>query len=241
MIQYKNVDFCYDHDCIFKQFNLTIADGEYVLIIGPNGAGKSTFINLLLGLLTPNKGTITYDDVSLKQFDRWDKVGYVAQRATLLGVGMPINVYEVVAMGCTTRCSRDDVLATLEQLDMAKYIDTNIHDLSGGQQQRVFIARALMSKPDLLVLDEPTIGLDAETVQQFYQLIAQLHKSGKTIVMVTHDMHVLSEEATRIISINHGIDFDGPQKDYQQWHDGICVYCGSVHDKGAKRKGGRHE
>jgi len=230
MIQYKDVSFCYGRDCIFEKLNLTINTGDYALIIGPNGAGKSTFINLLLGLITPDSGEITYDRVPLKGFDAWDKIGYVAQRVSLLSVGMPVSVYEVVAMGVIGPVSRADVLEKLSLLDLVDYIDKNIHDLSGGQQQRVFIARALMSDPDILILDEPTVGLDVQTIRRFYTLIGQLHKMGKTIIMVTHDMHVLSEEANRIIAINKGITFDGTHSDYRDWHDGLCVYCGSVHE-----------
>jgi len=240
MIEYKNVSFCYERDCIFEGFNLTIQTGDYALIIGPNGAGKSTFLNLLLGLIKPTKGEITYDGVALKDFKRWDRVGYVAQRVNLLRIGMPISVCEVVAMGVVERVVREQVKSTLDMLDMGAHIDQNIHDLSGGQQQRVFIARALMSNPDLLILDEPTVGLDVKTIQLFYKIIAKLHKSGKTIVMVTHDMHILSEDATRIIAINHGLDFDGTHKDYQAWHDGICVYCGSVHNTSEQSKGAKH-
>jgi zinc transport system ATP-binding protein len=230
MIQYKDVSFCYGRDCIFEGLNVTINKGDYVLIIGPNGAGKSTFINLLLGLITPESGEITYDGIPLKRFEAWDKIGYVAQRVSLLRVGMPVSVYEVVAMGILGSVSRAEVVEKLRLLDLSDYIDKNIHDLSGGQQQRVFIARALMSDPDILILDEPTVGLDVQTIRRFYTLIAELHKMGKTIIMVTHDMHVLSEEATRIIAINDGIAFDGAQRDYRIWHDELCVYCGSAHE-----------
>jgi len=241
MIQYKDVSFCYGRDCIFENFNLTIKTGDYALIIGPNGAGKSTFINLMLGLITPNKGEVTYDGIPLKQFAHWDRIGYVAQRISLISGLMPISVYEIVAMGVVGHVSREAVLDKLKLLEMSEYIDTNIHDLSGGQQQRVFIARALMSDPDVLILDEPTTGLDVQTTRRFYELIAQLHQMGKTIIIVTHDMHVLAAEATRIIAINHGVNFDGNPVAYQKWHDEICVYCGTVHTPSSQTKGGNHK
>ena len=230
MIEYKNVSFAYSNEKIFDKINVQINDGEYVLVIGPNGAGKSTFIKCLLGLVKLTAGDILFDDVSINKFKNWDSIGYVAQRATHLQVTMPISVFEIVSMGKTGKTTQKEVLEKLAVVQMEQYLDENIHNLSGGQQQRIFIARALMSNPQVLILDEPTVGLDLASVKRFYELVAALHKQGKTIIMVTHDMHVLSAEASRIIAINKGIEFDGTQVDYQNWHNNLCLYCEAPHE-----------
>lgn len=225
MFEFKNVDFSYNKEQIFHNLNIQIEQGEYVLVLGSNGSGKSTFVQCLLGLLQPNKGTIAIEGKSTKNFSEWDKIGYVAQRVTHIEMAIPTSVKEVVAMGNIGKITLADIIEQLDIVGMSEYLHADIHNLSGGQQQRVFIARALMSNPNALILDEPTVGLDAQTTHNFYELVAQLHKRGKTIIMITHDMHLLTKEATRIIEINRGISFDGNLPDYRQWHDTHCLYC----------------
>lgn len=239
MIKYENVSFAYNNEPIFDNVNVSIARGEYVLVIGPNGAGKSTFIKCLLGLVTAQQGMIYLNETPIKQFKDWEKISYVAQRATHLQVALPISVAELVGLGTIKKVTKNEIVQALELVGMQAFIHHDIHKLSGGQQQRVFIARALMSNPDLIVLDEPTVGLDAATVQSFYELVAKLHKMGKTIIMVTHDMHVLSADATRVIAINKKIEFDGTLHDYSHWHEQLCLYCGTTHqDEQYQTKGG---
>ena len=232
MIEYKNVDFGYSKEKILQNINVIIERGEYVLVIGPNGAGKSTFIKCMLGLVTPTHGEVTIDGISVKDFNNWNSISYVAQRATQLQTSLPISVAEIVSMGVTTKVTKEQILEQLRLVDMEEYLVENVHNLSGGQQQRVFIARALLSNPEIIVLDEPTVGLDVQTVKSFYELISKLHKLGKTVIMVTHDMHMLSEDADRVIAINHEIEFTGPLRAYNKWHHDICLYCGVPHKPG---------
>lgn len=228
MFEFKDVNFSYGKESIFTNVNVKMNKGEYILLLGPNGSGKSTFIKCLLGLVSPTSGTILIEGTPIQKFTNWAKIGYVAQRATHMDVAIPVSVQEVVGMGMKKTASHAEIASCLEVVDMDKYKNYSIHKLSGGQQQRVFIARALLSNPEVLILDEPTVGLDMASATSFYELVAKLHKMGKTIIMVTHDTHFLTKEATRIIELSRGIAFDGNQEGYRHWHNNHCLFCDPV-------------
>lgn len=223
IVELKDVDVTYDAERILTSINMRIEKGEYVLIVGPNGSGKSTLIRTILGLVPPLRGDVILEGTEIKKFSNWSDIGYVAQRSTFYNFPIAVTVEEMLQM-TKDNSSIEERESVLAMVNMKNFLKKPILSLSGGQQQRILIARALLSNPQLLILDEPTVGLDQQTIKEFYQLIFDLHQSGKTILMVTHDMHLLSKEATRIIEINRKIIFDGDRDAYLKWHQHHNVF-----------------
>src|SRR5690625_2475223 len=165
-------------------------------LVGPNGGGKTTLIKIILGLLKPDNGSIYLLDKPVSQFTDWNQIGFVSQKANAFNKSFPATVYEVVAMGLTakigyfkffTKKHRKKIMQAVEQVHLSDYLHENIGNLSGGQQQRVFIARALVSEPALLILDEPTVGIDYQNVEHFYKILHELnHQKNMTLLLVTH-------------------------------------------------------
>src|SRR5699024_4628472 len=149
----------------------------------------------------------------------WTKIGYVSQKSNAFNKEFPATVYEVVSMGLTakvgylrffTKKHKAKILEAIEQVGMLPYARHNIGELSGGQQQRVFIARALVSEPELMILDEPAVGVDAEHVRQFYQLLNRLNKEHNlTLLLITHDTDTMTKHVTDIACLNKQLHFHG--------------------------------
>ena len=200
IIEVKDVAFTYNADQALKDINLQIHKGDYLGIVGPNGGGKTTLLKCILGLLKPTKGNIKLFHQDLGVFKEWPRIGYVPQKV-YFDPNFPSTVREVVAMGIYGKkglfnpLKKEDweaVEKALGQVGMQKFSKRRIGDLSGGQQQRVFIARALVSQPEVIFLDEPTVGVDTETRKQFFALLEKLNKElALTLVLVTHDMDVI--------------------------------------------------
>ncbi len=222
----QDVRFAYDGRLVLRDVSFVVERGDFVGIIGPNGSGKSTLLKLLLGLLKPSAGSIEVFGKPLDEFREWARIGYVSQRATHFDIGFPATVWEVVSLGRTARAGlfhhlkRQDGKATEEALvavGMSDMRDRLIGRLSGGQQQRVFIARALAQEPEVLVLDEPTIGVDQEAHKMFFQLMQTLHDNKKlTIIMVSHEVDVVLTEVTKLVCVNQAVLFSGTPKECLQ-------------------------
>jgi zinc transport system ATP-binding protein len=192
--------------------SLDVRAGEVVAILGPNGSGKSTLVKSMVGLLPVTTGEVRLFGTPLAKFDRWDRVGYVPQRATAAS-GVPATVREVVASG---RLSRRRLLRPLRRVDrvaiedalavvgMAERASDGVAQLSGGQQQRVLIARALASQPDMFVLDEPTAGVDLPSQEALVETLRPLVGRGATIVLVAHEVGVMHSLIDRAIVIRDG-------------------------------------
>ncbi|WP_436928618.1 metal ABC transporter ATP-binding protein [Halosimplex halobium] len=221
VVDIANVTFGYTATPVVEDVSLTVEAGEYVAVVGPNGSGKSTLMGLMLGLLEPDAGTARLFGDRADRFDDGERIGYVAQQASA-ATGMPITVREVVKMGRFPhvgfgRLSSedwavvDDALATV---GMSGFADRRITELSGGQRQRAFIARALAGEADLLVLDEPTVGVDAESVDAFYDLLAALNAEGITVLLIEHDLGAVVEHADRVVCLNREVYFDGPTDEF---------------------------
>jgi len=194
-----DISFSYDGQPVLEDIDLHIEKGEYLGLLGPNGSGKSTLLKIILGLLSPIKGQVELFGTPLDKFTNWHKVGYIPQKATQLDSRFPITVKEVVGLNATDKTKVSEALA---KVGMEKFSHRLIHELSGGQQQRVFIAKALAGGPELLLLDEPTVGIDSESQKEFYSLLENLHRSGLTIVLVSHDTEDIVREVSRIICVN---------------------------------------
>jgi len=191
----ENICYKYGNQLVLEEVYLTVREGDFIGIVGKNGSGKTTFLKLLLNLIKPVCGSITFKNKI--------KISYVEQLTINSFVSFPTNVYETVMLGLYKdigflRLAKEEhktrVLETLQLVGLEGYEKKQISMLSGGEQQRVMIAKALVSNPDLLVLDEPTAGIDLEAEKKFIDLLHKLNKQhNKTIIMVSHDIFALSE------------------------------------------------
>lgn len=223
IIELDKVCFSYTEDEVIKDVSLEIHQGDYIGIIGPNGGGKSTLLKLMLGLLKPDKGTIKLFGLGLKEFKDWSKIGYVPQRAHI-ETNFPVTVEEVVSMGrygkrglfhFPTKEDNEKALLALRQVDMLGFKNRRIGDLSGGQQQRIFIARALAAEPEVIFLDEPTVGVDIKTQKQFYTLLRKLNRElNLTLILASHELDVVAHEATELVYINRTLVFYGNPEEF---------------------------
>ncbi|WP_050047843.1 metal ABC transporter ATP-binding protein [Halanaeroarchaeum sulfurireducens] len=221
VIDLADVDFGYTATSVIEDISLSIDPGEYAAVVGPNGSGKSTLMKLMLGLLRPDEGVARLFGKPAHEFDDGSRIGYVAQHASA-SKEMPITVREVVKMGRFPhvgfgRLSDSDwevVDRALETVGMTAFANRRVTQLSGGQRQRAFIARALASEADLLVLDEPTVGVDIESVEAFYDLLDALNRKGITVLLIEHDLSAVTEHAERVVCLNREIYFDGPTKEF---------------------------
>jgi len=208
----KNLNFSVRGQKILSHISLEIFNAEYVAIIGPNGGGKTTLIRMLLGLDTPTNGEIKLFGKKLKNFKEWHKIGYVPQRASQVDQNFPATALDIVKMGRVSKRAlfskesqedRDAVNDAMLKMDILDLKDKMVGTLSGGQRQRVMIARALASKPEILILDEPNTGVDIISQKNFYALLSRLNKEEKiTIVFITHDIGVIADDIGRLFTIN---------------------------------------
>lgn len=227
-IELNNVSFSYDHTTVLENLSFTVRKGEYLGIIGPNGGGKTTLIKIILGLLHPTSGTITLFGKDRHDFKEKYRIGYVPQRITQAEKSFPATVFEVVRTGRIARLGfferftkedTDAVERAMEISGIARYRDTLIGNLSGGERQRVFIARALVSAPDVLILDEPTVGVDIGAQKTFYDFLSSLNRDhGITIIFISHDIDAVSQETKTVLCLNHNLVCHGLPQDLLNEH-----------------------
>lgn len=214
IIELVDVSFSYGAEPTLQHLNLSILPGEYVGVIGPNGGGKTTLMKLLLGLLEPQQGTVKLFGTPAKKFRDRHKIGYVPQRIGSNDFRLPITVLEVVRFGAPNG-NEQKARASLAQLGIADLANRRIAELSGGQQQKVYIAKALAAQPEVIILDEPTAGVDVKAQDDFYQLLASLNKQhGLTIILVSHDIDVVVNEVSKLACINEELVYHGLPKDF---------------------------
>jgi zinc transport system ATP-binding protein len=198
--------------------DFAICAGEFTAIVGPNGSGKSTLVKSILGLATLHAGELTLFGVPASRFSQRWRIGYVPQRHTV-GGPIPATVSEVVSSGRLARAGlfrrfsatdRAAVNDALERVGISDLARRPVHQLSGGQQRRVLIARALASDAELLLLDEPTAGVDVDAQSALVDVLGELSRQGVTIALVTHDLEPFSSHLTRVVWVSHGrIEYDG--------------------------------
>lgn len=199
-IELSNISFSYGEEQILAGINCKIGKGTYVGLVGHNGSGKTTLLKIILGLLKPKTGTVYLFGKRLEEFSAWEKIGYVSQYSALRLNQIPIRVDEVVGMETDEPERIDEALRTVDMLSHKHHL---MGELSGGQQQRVFIARAIAKKPELLILDEPTVGVDVRTQEKFYRLLDQLNKEdGITLLLVSHDLHTISHKVRTVVQLD---------------------------------------
>lgn len=225
LIEIRNLNVKYPNGVTaLEDINLDICESDLVALIGPNGAGKSTLLKVILGLIKPTSG-------SIKLFGCADlgknlkSVGYVPQTALVRDPTLPFTVYETVMMGRTpvvgllhglSKRDRQKVDEVLRLFGIYELKDRKIGQLSGGQSQRVFLAKAMVAEPKLLLLDEPTSGVDMTSKREFYSILERLNKERHiAVILSSHDVGVVTKIANRVLCINRSQFFCGPNHEFE--------------------------
>jgi zinc transport system ATP-binding protein len=214
---------------VLDDVDLRLEEGEFVAVAGPNGGGKTTLVRIILGLERPAAGRALLFGETAHRFSRRGALGYLAQRSEI-GGDAPATVREVVAAGrlATGRLvgrlrERDRAVVghSIDRVGLGPFADAPLRTLSGGMQQRAFIAKALAGEPSLLVLDEPTTGVDAESQESLAALLAGLHRELRvTIVYISHEFGAVEHYVERLVLVRRTIVFDGSPHDLPGvWHD----------------------
>jgi zinc transport system ATP-binding protein len=216
----KNVSYSYNNSfsssIILDNISFTVKEGDLLGIIGPNGAGKTTLFQCMLGLLKDYRGEITIFGEDIRKIKSvLKKIAYIQQK-NLIDQSFPATVNEIVSFGISGKREsskekeKDKILSVVETVGLSEYRNKRIGQLSGGQQQRVLIAKALVADPKLLILDEPTTGIDQNTQDKFYALIKKLnHENNITIVWASHDLDAVGKLANKVACINKSMFFHG--------------------------------
>lgn len=224
IIKLTGVNFGYGRNHVLIDIDMAVEEGDFLAVIGPNGSGKTTLIKLMAGLLEPRTGRIDLFGRPRSEFKGWSLIGYVPQNSTRIDPLFPASAEEVVAMafGAGKREMKarglkmgNSVDQALRAVGMEAMRRIPVSRLSGGQQQRIFIARALVTEPRVLILDEPTTGIDAEAQANFYDMLHSLNEQrGLTIVLVTHEIGVVNRHVNRVACLNQRLIYHGRHEDF---------------------------
>ncbi len=211
VVELENVSFTHHHSVVLERISLEIGQGEFLAVLGGNGAGKSTLLKLITGTLRADSGTINVLGKPVARLGaKRVKIGYLPQSGGI-DARFPISALQVVVMGLVagigpgrpiTKMHRLQALQALDTLGVSELAGSHIGQLSVGQRQRVFLARALVNRPELLLLDEPAAGMDTASLENFYELLRDWHRQGTTIVMVSHDIGVVTSFVDRVACLN---------------------------------------
>lgn len=210
IVEVKGLTFGYDNQTLFEDVTFQVEEGDFAAVIGDNGVGKSTMIKLLLGFLKPDKGEVLILGNKISGKKNYAGIGYVPQNSGALAGSFPATVEEIVfysIISAPSRKTRKEKMAALENalkaVDMLDYKKRLISELSGGQQQRVMLARVLVNEPKILILDEPTVGIDGESVDRLMSILHKQNIDNKvTILMVTHDLARVAPYVNRVLCIS---------------------------------------
>lgn len=212
IVEIRDVNFAYGGEPVLLDVNLDIQQSDFIAMIGPNGGGKTTLLKVILGLITPDTGVVRVNGESAQKASPC--IGYVPQNVHI-NSNFPISALDVVLMGKRdpqkrwarkSTANRRDALAALERLEMGAHAEKKIGALSGGQRQRVLIARALVTRPKILLLDEPTASIDTKGQTDFYKILRELNKDI-TIVVVSHDLLVISRYVKSVACMNKRLHY----------------------------------
>jgi zinc transport system ATP-binding protein len=198
LLDVDSVSVTFGGEKALDDVSFCIHSGEFIGLIGPNGAGKTTLLKVVLGLMKPTRGSVTAHE---------GRIGYIPQRGFMQNTQLPLSVLEVVALGAKGNTQKAQ--QALGDGDMMEFAKKRFTELSGGQQQRVLIAKALAAEPAVLILDEPTTGIDEQSQARFYAILRKLHQQSMTILIISHDIDTVLKQADRVICLNRTILYDG--------------------------------
>lgn len=233
VIELEGVTVPYQELIALEDVTLRVTAGEFLALIGPNGSGKTTLIKTILGLVRPVAGTVRLFGRPPWQLKKgWQRIGYVPQ-ISQIDLRFPLRVFEVVLMGrygqvgLIRRPGPSDRAAArraLERVGLAELAERPIGQLSGGQRQRTLVARALATEPELLLLDEPTTGVDAGTTEGLFDLLDRLHREGMTILVVSHDVGVVAQHVNQVACLNRRLVAHGRPQEVLTGEIVECMY-----------------
>ena len=216
IIKVDNLSYYYDSFPSLDHISFSVEKGDFLGIIGPNGAGKTTLFQCILGIRNNFSGEISLFGSYVKQNKKiLQRIGYVPQKKSVEQT-FPATVSEIVSLGVIGRdIKKESIESAIEFVELGAYRDKRIGELSEGQQQRVIIAKALVKQPELLILDEPTTGIDSVAQNKFYDLLTRLNKDrGITIVWSSHDMNAVEKLASKVACIDRKLFFHGESEDF---------------------------
>jgi zinc transport system ATP-binding protein len=220
----ENLGFRYNSVEVLSSISFHVQRGDYVGLVGPNGSGKTTLIKIILGLLKSTQGRVLLFGLEQNKFGDWKRIGYLPQTLTQLNPYFPATVNEIVASGLFSgkrfpkRLDRSDEASIDEALTLMEARDLKncpVGELSGGQKQRIFAARAIVNRPELILLDEPSAALDPEIREHFFTTLQHLNGERKvTIILVTHDIATIGKYASKLLYLDKGLVFYGNFEDF---------------------------
>jgi len=229
VIDINNLSVYYGQNKVFDNISFAAEKGDFVGLVGPNGGGKTTLAKAILGLIPKTKGRILFFGKELRKFDEFSKIGYLPQKQSSINQLFPATVGEVVFLGLLSqkrrpkRISQEDgrqIDQTLSLLRILNLKNKMLSELSGGQQQKALLARALVSNPELLILDEPSTALDPVSRKDFFKLVKKLNQEAKTtIILITHDTGYIGQYANKLLYIDRKLVFFGKISDFCQGTD----------------------
>ena len=233
VLELKDVTVFYGRLLVLDRINLQVKRGDFLALLGPNGAGKTTLIKVVLGLLTPSRGCVSVFGKPLPlSKEAQKKIGYVPQISSV-DLRFPIQVFDVVLMGRYAHVGllkrprtvdKEKTWEVLEQVGLVEKAKEPLSRLSGGQRQRVFVARALVSEPELLLLDEPTTGVDIGVRDGLFELLNQLQDQGMTLLVVSHDIGVVSQHVNQVACLNQRLVAHGRPDEVLEQEVLGCMY-----------------
>jgi len=224
ILSVEELGFRYNSVEVLSDISFNIDAGDYIGLVGPNGSGKTTVIKIILGLLQQERGAVTLFSTDSSLFRDRQRIGYLPQKPTHFNPHFPATVKEIVSLGLFSkqrfpkRITKDDESLIYDAMAMAEVLDisdASIGELSGGQQQRVLVARALVNKPELLILDEPTTALDPEARENFFKVLYELNRrENVTVILVTHDIAGIGKYASKLLYLDKKVIFYGSFEDF---------------------------
>ena len=215
LVEIENLTVNYDGILALDKVSLSIEEKDFLGIIGPNGAGKTTLFSCMLGLLNNYQGEIRFFGTNIRKSKQYlHQIGYVPQKP-IFEKNFPATVEEVVGMGLTKNQKEETIDKVLQKVWLHELSHRRIGDLSGGQQQRVFIAKALVSDPQVLILDEPVTGIDSQSKDLFYQILRDLNqKDSITVIWSSHDLDAVAKLASKVACLNRTLFFHGISEEF---------------------------
>lgn len=227
ILSVKNLTVGYPRKAVLAKINFEIMDGDFLALAGPNGAGKTTLVRTILGLVKAQKGEVFLLGENLANFKAWKNLGYLPQKMAVYNPIFPITVKEVIRLGLLPEKKFPRIFNINDEVKVARVLNifklTNLKDkalteLSGGEQQRVFLAKALVTKPKILILDEPSTSLDPKARGEFFDSLHKLnHEEKVTIIFITHDLEQISKFANKLLYLDQKLVYFGAFKGFNKF------------------------